>query len=86
MYAQLKYWAQTYAHPGLEDKRCLHDFLDAESSESIASFKNDLVAVKNGNFDPKILVQIIGYQREIRHKSFQEWAKLMILWASEYKR
>ena len=82
-FKELRFWVAHYAHPELEDKRAIQDFWENEPIERHNSLRVELVAISRGAFDEQVLDEVIGKRRVARHSSYQEWAKLMLLWLSQ---
>ena len=81
----LIFFVQNYGSSGAPDQRAVQTFMDCETAESIKMLQNELRAVTLGKADPKSLDLVVGVKRRQLHRSFEEWAKLMLLWMSSYK-
>jgi len=84
-FPQVKYFVDHYAPPGIEDQRAAHVFVDCETTEAITTLRNELRAISNGNYDSNTLDRTIGKGRVSKYSSYDNWAKLMILWLASYK-
>lgn len=84
MYTQIYNWKMNYTG-GCPDKRSVEDFLECENDESVRSFTNELTAVASGNADANNLVMQLGRERLVKHTSWEEWARTMLIWVSNYK-
>lgn len=69
-----------YSGSDTEDRRSAVTFREIEAAESLASLRNELRTISSGNFDEKVLDQIVGKARKLRYGSYQEWAKLILVW------
>ncbi|RIL08962.1 MAG: hypothetical protein DCC75_07620 [Proteobacteria bacterium] len=85
MYKQVVYWVKNYGSSGAGDQRAVQDFMECETVEIVSSLKLELANIVQGNFDQENLDKLIGAKRRLRHDSYQEWAKLMLLWIASYK-
>lgn len=85
MFPKIAYWVQHYGGAEISDQRSVQDFMECEPREAVASLKNDLVLLSQGVPDESALDPIIGLKRKLRHNSYQEWAKMMLLWMASYK-
>ena len=84
MHPKLKLWLDDYARGGMEDKRALQDFVECEAMEIVRILRNELIGIANGNFTHETLEAMLGKARPTRHGSYEEWAKMMLVWLSEY--
>lgn len=78
-------WVRDYGAGGVEDKRAVQDYLEAESREAVSSFRAELASISKGNYDPEKLDIFVGPQRKSKHGSYDRWAKMMLLWMADYK-
>jgi len=85
IFKNLTYWAQTYGISGAEDKKCVEDFMECETDEAIRALRAELYTISQSKFDKDYLDQMVGVKRSKRHGSFEEWAKIMLLWMASYK-
>lgn len=85
IYKQVTYWVQYYGNSGAPDQRAVETFMDCETREVVVMLQNELRGISLGNFRPEILDRLVGAKRRMNHGSYQEWAKLMLLWMSSYK-
>ena len=81
----LNHWIRDYSVAGVPDQRSIENFIECESAESVSSLCNELRAVASGNFEDSELDQTLGMNRKFRHGSYQDWAKMMLLWSANYK-
>jgi len=86
MYAKIRYWVQQYGGGERSDQRAVEDFMECEAQESISSLRNDLIRLAQDTPDNSALDQIVGVKRKVLYNSYQEWAKMMLLWMASYKR
>lgn len=81
MFKQIRYWVVNYGSAGLPDQRALSDFLECETNEVIHSFRNELVGLaQSKKSDDAALDALIGQKRKVLYNSYEEWAKVMLLW------
>lgn len=85
MYKQVTYWIKHYGSSGAADQRAVQDFMECETTEVVTSLKLELANISQGNFDQENLDKLVGSKRRQRHETYQEWAKLMLLWMASYK-
>lgn len=83
MLKEIRNWLEFYAKPGYPDNRAVIDFIECETREVLNSFKAELIGIKNGNIDQKILETILGKKREIQYESYKNWATLMMIWMND---
>jgi hypothetical protein len=85
MYKQINYWVKNYGSGGTGDQRAVQDFMECETTEAVKSLKNELIGLIQGEPDDDMLDHTIGINRKVKYNSYEEWAKLMLLWIAEYK-
>lgn len=85
LYKQLVYWVQTYGSAGIPDQRAVSDFMDCETDEMVRSFQSELICLSRGNYKPESIDQLVGQGRKQKYGSYEEWARLMLMWLSSYK-
>ncbi|MCB0310523.1 MAG: hypothetical protein KDD42_04780 [Bdellovibrionales bacterium] len=83
---KIHFWIQHYGHPGVEDRHAVETFVICESDEILNAFRYQLLTISKGDYDTDILKKLVGRGREARHGSFDEWAKLMLMWLHEYSK
>ena len=84
-YDKIKYWIEHYAPPGVEDRRAVHDFLECETEDVVKLFRSQLHVISQGSYDEEVMNKVVGKKRHIKHGSYQEWARLMLLWIAGFK-
>ncbi len=85
MYTRIPYWIEHYGKAGLPEQKAVEVFMDCETREMISSFRNEIQGIAQGNFQEESLDKIVGVSRKIKFGSYQEWAKLILLWIANYK-
>lgn len=85
MYRWIKYWIDNYGSVGVGDQRAVNDFMDCETKQLVDGLRNELVGLVQGAPADTILDQIIGQKRKSQFGTYQEWAKLMLLWMASHK-
>lgn len=81
----VKLWADNYGKAGTGDQRAATDFMICEQVDAVNSLRSELVAIKNGQIPDETLDVLVGKPRKIRHETYQEWARLMLLWMANAK-
>ena len=81
----IPYWVQNYGKSGIPDQRAAQDFMDCETVDAVQRFKAELYAVSQGNYDERILEVMVGQNRKAVFQTYDEWARLMLLWIASYK-
>lgn len=81
-YNRVRYWLENYAHPELPDAMGIEDFVENEPIEHVRSFQNELHNIVNGNYNEEHLTQILKAGRKVKHGSYSNWARLMLLKSS----
>ena len=84
MYREIKRWFDTYAG-GCEDLRSLHTFMDCEPTDRIVQLRLEFNGIAQGHANDELLIKLIGASRKLKHGSFQEWARLCLLWMASHK-
>jgi len=85
VYNRIKYWVENYAITSSDDKRAVEDFIECETREIVSAFRAELIQIVSGNFSPETLQVLIGGGRSLKYGSFDEWAKMMLLWIANYR-
>ena len=85
IFRSVTYWVKTYANPGITDQRAIETFMDCESAEAAAGLRAELQAIRAGNFREESLNLSIGAGRRLKYGAFEEWARMMLIWMSNYK-
>ena len=85
MFKYLTLWRDNYSL-GRPDNRSVGDFIECETAEVVNGLRAELMGIANGNGHPNTLNPLFGQDRLHRHGSWPEWAKMMLLWMSSYKR
>ncbi len=65
------------------DKKALRCFREYESKERVRRLQSELLLIKQGKVTEKACTQVVGKKRLAKYGSYEEWAKLMLLWLSE---
>lgn len=84
-FPHLKQFMTIYGAPGVEDQRAVHTFMDCETTESITMLRNEVRAIASGNFHSQSLDLIVGRGRMTKYGSYDNWAKLMLLWMANHR-
>jgi hypothetical protein len=84
-FPHLKQFVSVYAPPGVDDQRAIQTFMDCETTESIGTLRNEIRAIASGNFHGPSLDLVLGKGRFSKHGSYDNWAKLALLWMANYK-
>ena len=84
MLKQITYWVKVYGSGGNPDQRAVQDFVDCETTEVLSTFRAELMGISLGKADEKTLDQVVGNKRKVLYNSYQEWAKLMLMWLAAY--
>ena len=85
VYKQITYWAQQYGNSGSPDQRAVETYMDCETREAVSTLQNELRGLTVSGAMPEVLDKTIGAKRRMKHGSYQEWAKMMLLWMANYK-
>lgn len=85
IFKTLKLWLDGYAASGAGDQRAIQDYMICESKEGIDSLRAEFLAISKGNYKLDSLDKLLGKKRLVNFPTYDEWAKRMILWMSEYK-
>lgn len=85
MYPKIKYWLEHYALNS-PDNRAVGDFIECESNEVFSSFRNEIIGISRGSYQPDTLDQLLGRTRAMRYESYDEWAKMVLIWIADYRK
>ncbi len=78
-------WLKEYGNTGNPDQRNVVDFMICESPEAVRALQSELILIKSGKIEDEKLDKIIGPKRKNLYNDYQNWAKMMLMWISEYK-
>ena len=81
----VKLWADQYGKAGSGDQRAAQDFMICEQVDAINSFRSELVAITKGAVPDETLDALVGKPRKMRHESYKEWARMMLVWMANTK-
>lgn len=83
----LRYYQKRYALSLSEnDQKAIRLFKEYESLEMIRRLQAELQAVATGQVYEQTLFANIGKKRKGRYGTYEEWAKLMLIWLAQAKR
>jgi len=85
IHKNVTYWFKAYANPGITDQRAVETFIDCESAEGVSGLRAELQSIKSGNYREQSLDLIMGAGRRMKHGSYEEWARMMLMWMGNYK-
>jgi len=85
IFKNITYWIQTYGMSGAPDRKSVEDFMECETDEAVNGLRAELYTVSQGKFDKDYLDQIVGLKRSVKHGTYEEWARIMVLWMASYK-
>lgn len=85
VYTRIKSWVDEYGNAGQEDKRAIEEFIMIEAAEAVNLLRGELMQMAKGNYSQDNLDKIVGIKRRVKHGSYDEWAKLMLIWMANYK-
>ena len=85
VYKQVVFWVQQYGSSGAPDQRGIETFKDCETTEAVKILHNELRGIMAGNYKMESMDALIGVKRRVKHGSYEEWAKIMLLWLANYK-
>jgi len=84
-YEQVIQWNKEYGSSGASDQRAIQTFMDCETDEKIRALRGQLYSISTGKFDAATLDKQLGAGRASKHGSYEQWAKLMLMWMAGYK-
>ena len=85
IYQRVSYWVQNYGQSGIPDQRAVETFIDCETTEAVNMLRNELQMMAEGKFKEETADRLIGVKRKVKHGSYSDWAKLMLMWMVGYK-
>lgn len=65
------------------DQKAFDTFRMFESDEKLRRVRGELMAIKNGKVDPRVMDNIIGKSRTVRFKSYERWAGVALQWLTK---
>lgn len=82
---RITFWVQNYGHPEVDEQRAVENFIICESTEALPALVAQLHRVAKGKFREEIMDLVAGKKRKIKYGSYENWAKLMLLWISQVR-
>lgn len=68
------------------DQKAVRLFKEYESMEKVRRLQAELMWVSSGQVYSPVLDSILGKTRKAKYNGYNNWAKLMLLWISQFKR
>ena len=78
-YEGVRYWVQNYADSEVEDLHTIEDFMHQEPVDRLRSFQHELHNISKGNYSDEYLGGVLSPKRRVKHGSYSNWARLMLL-------
>ncbi len=85
-YKYIRYYTKQYGRREVLDQRAAQDFVEVEPDYIVKAFKAELLGILHGKFTAETIDALVGQHRKVRHGSYEEWAKLMLLWMTEHRK
>jgi hypothetical protein len=85
-FPRIKEFISVYAYGVGDDQRSAQTYCDCESDEAIDTLRKELSAVSGGNFNSDIFDLLVGKNRVAKHGSYENWAKVCLLWIAQYNK
>jgi hypothetical protein len=85
IYTRIPVWVRDYGSSGAPDNKAVIDFMICETAEIVRGLQSELIAVSKGNYADEQFDKTVGAKRRVKYGSYQEWAKMMLLWIASYK-
>ena len=79
-FSRIGLWIKEYGSGGGDDMRSIRDYVEIEANEAVSALRAELYSISKGNYLEEVMHKIIGQGRQVRHGSYDEWAKLMLRW------
>ena len=83
---KVRFWIQNYCQGDMDDKRNLENLIICEGDEILKPFRLQLHSIAQGLYDEELMDQLAGKKRKVKHGSYENWARLILLWAGEMKK
>ena len=80
---RISYFVQNYGHPEVDEQRAVENFIICESPEVLPALIAQLHRIVKGNCNEEVIDQVAGKRRKVKYGSYENWAKLMLLWISQ---
>ncbi len=84
-YKQVDFWIKNYGGAGMTDQEAVATFMECETKEMVVMLQGELRSISAGKYDQDIFDKVVGVKRRAKHSSYDEWARLMLLWIANYK-
>ncbi len=83
---KIRFWIQNYCQGDMDDKRNLENLIICEGDEILNSFRLQLYSIAQGLYDEDNLDNLVGKKRKVKYGSYENWARLILLWSGEMKK
>ncbi len=83
----LEHMIKAYAnHNDGNDQKAIDTFNMFETTEKMSRLKNELLWIRDGIVTEQTLERVLGLPRKIKFESYENWAKIMMIWISQLKK
>ncbi|OVE80043.1 hypothetical protein BVY02_01600 [bacterium J17] len=83
----IKYYEKLYGISlGQNDQKAVTVFADYEPKEKLRRLQTELLWVKEGRATEAACDTVIGKKRKHRYRTYEQWARLMLLWIASIKK
>lgn len=72
-----------YGFGDWEDKKALENFVICETSEVQRPLQAQLYTISQGQYEEEVLAKVVGKKRLAKYGTYDNWAKLMLMWLLE---
>ena len=85
IFNRLRMWIREYSRSVGEDQRAIQDFMECETTEAVKALQAELYQIRQGNYLDEALEKLVGKPRKEKFGTYEEWAKMMLMWIASYK-
>ena len=84
-YDRISFYVENYGHPEVDEQRAVENFIICESAEALPALIAQLSSVAKGGSTEEVMDQVAGKRRKVKYGSYENWAKLVLLWINQVK-
>jgi hypothetical protein len=85
VYPRVSAWVQNYGKAEMPDSQAIKVFMECESKEAIKALQVELQSIAEGRFSDAGLDATVGASRRVKFGSFDNWARMMLIWLASEK-
>lgn len=83
----IEFLIKTYAnHSEGNDQKAVENFQRFETTEKMSRLKNELLWIRDGIVTDSTCDRVLGATRKVKFESYDNWARMIMIWISQIKK